>query len=93
MRTTGVVWARWGAHGGTPLHSKLTKLNCSYQSRKQSTATGNRIREDMFVRRVCPIAINTQAVEHGDPHGGEKISVGSSAHLWKELKKSWSSTN
>src|SRR3989442_7641612 len=32
----------------------------------------------MLMRRVCPIALNTQAVEHGDTHRAYKISVGSS---------------
>src|SRR3989442_12289449 len=32
----------------------------------------------MLMRRVCPIALNTQAVEHGNTHRAYKISIGSS---------------
>src|SRR3989442_15609466 len=34
----------------------------------------------MLMRRVCAIALNTQAIEHGHTHGTYKISVGSSTY-------------
>src|SRR5437588_4766609 len=65
----------------SPLRSAgaLHKSQRRDQSRQQGAAQRNVVGEDMLMRRVCTIALNTQAIEHGHAHRAYKISVGSSA--------------